>query len=76
MLLTGDYIENALMTPKMKFNLTRANTYRKVVHNGNEMELINFHSALYFDDSDLFYVSPTTINSIGAAHPSAISVNK
>lgn len=30
--LTGDYIENSLMTPKMRFILTRGNTYKKVVH--------------------------------------------
>ena len=76
MALTGDYIENSLLDEKMMFNLVRANTYRKVVHEGDEMEMINFHSALHFDDSDMFYLTPAFLKTLGCSHPSAIEVNR
>jgi hypothetical protein len=56
------------MTSKMKFQLTRANTYRLVVHETQERELINHESALHFDDSDLFFIYPTNDTQLGAPH--------
>jgi hypothetical protein len=76
MMLSADYIENNLLTPKMMFDLVRLNTYRKVTHQSEELELINFHSALTFDDTDLFWLTPASDKSVGAAHPVVIDAHQ